>query len=556
MFKRHSLALAAALVALAASQSFAQFNVTNFGGGSFAPLEASDGTVLTLLPGSAELRAEATGGFKNAFQFFVPRGFPGSMAEAFTLNTHFQFARTNEVVPGGNPSGFINTFFVVNTDAWATPGGNYRVDGAPQYLNPNTADATQFNFSYDAVPSFKQAFIDYQAGLGTYMVIHIVQQSGDGNATSIRYGDMRIYTPGAGAPEWSATGGGNWADGTKWNNGSPPPQFTSASTVRFGSSITGPATVTLNRGEEQVARLIFDSLFPYTLAGSSPNIVRGNANFPIRAGADVLQGNHRIENYNSYTNTGFTIAPGSVLEFGNYSTNPFTLTIGPDVFPAFYPQMDGDNGNDGVKGGGTLAITGSFRGGRVAINAPGGVRDSFLDLRRSFGAMDYIFNSTPDIDFRQELASWYNGGARDGKGYGTTASGDPRDPFSGVGFLFNSFNGLQQFSSFLGLPTGPRDVVWRYTYLGDTNLDGLLDAADYNAVLNGYTNALTGWQNGDVNYDGVVNDVDWGLFLNAYNYYTSGGLPWGNEGTVGAIPEPAALGLLAAIAPFALRRRR
>ena len=57
----------------------------------------------------------------------------------------------------------------------------------------------------------------------------------------------------------------------------------------------------------------------------------------------------------------------------------------------------------------------------------------------------------------------------------------------------------------------------KYTYYGDANLDGKVDASDYSLIDNGYLNHLTGWYNGDFNYDGVINGSDYTLIDNAFN---------------------------------------
>jgi hypothetical protein len=61
------------------------------------------------------------------------------------------------------------------------------------------------------------------------------------------------------------------------------------------------------------------------------------------------------------------------------------------------------------------------------------------------------------------------------------------------------------------------DVLVRYTYFGDANLDGTIDGSDYSFIDNGYLNQLTGWYNGDFNYDGVVDGSDYTLIDNAFN---------------------------------------
>jgi hypothetical protein len=61
------------------------------------------------------------------------------------------------------------------------------------------------------------------------------------------------------------------------------------------------------------------------------------------------------------------------------------------------------------------------------------------------------------------------------------------------------------------------DVLVKYTYYGDANLDGKIDASDYSRIDNGFLNHLTGWSNGDINYDGVINGSDYTLIDNAFN---------------------------------------
>jgi lipopolysaccharide export system protein LptA len=138
-------------------------------------------------------------------------------------------------------------------------------------------------------------------------------------------------------------------------------------------------------------------------------------------------------------------------------------------------------------------------------------------------------------------------------------------PYTTLGLVANGESGLPLFASFDNIAVNVADALIKYTYLGDTDLSGTLDATDFNAVLSGFTNNLTGWQNGDVNHDGVVNATDWSLFAPAYIWYASFGTPLGGggggEGGGGgnggsSIPEPASLGLLAAIAPLMSRRRR
>ena len=64
---------------------------------------------------------------------------------------------------------------------------------------------------------------------------------------------------------------------------------------------------------------------------------------------------------------------------------------------------------------------------------------------------------------------------------------------------------------------GSNDVLLRYTYYGDANLDGKVDGSDYSKIDSGFINQLSGWSNGDFNYDSAINGSDYTLIDNAFN---------------------------------------
>jgi hypothetical protein len=68
-----------------------------------------------------------------------------------------------------------------------------------------------------------------------------------------------------------------------------------------------------------------------------------------------------------------------------------------------------------------------------------------------------------------------------------------------------------------GLTLYAGNVLIKYTYYGDANLDAKVDGSDYSLIDNGSLNHLTSWFNGDFNYDGVVNGSDYTLIDNAFN---------------------------------------
>jgi len=116
------------------------------------------------------------------------------------------------------------------------------------------------------------------------------------------------------------------------------------------------------------------------------------------------------------------------------------------------------------------------------------------------------------------------------------------------------------FDGVTGLNLTSSDVLVRYTYYGDANLDGRVDGSDYSLIDNGYLNQLSGWQNGDFNYDGIVNGSDYTLIDNAFNNQgaalSAGVASLAAVATAQvAVPEPTLSGLIA-VGVLGLRRKR
>ena len=111
-------------------------------------------------------------------------------------------------------------------------------------------------------------------------------------------------------------------------------------------------------------------------------------------------------------------------------------------------------------------------------------------------------------------------------GNGITSASAAADTSAPVGrgcvILNTNSTGSQLYGSgtmlgtFDGANPSANDVLIKYTYYGDTNLDGHVDGSDYSRIDNGSLNKLTGWANGDFNYDGVVNGSDYTLIDNAF----------------------------------------
>jgi autotransporter-associated beta strand protein len=122
--------------------------------------------------------------------------------------------------------------------------------------------------------------------------------------------------------------------------------------------------------------------------------------------------------------------------------------------------------------------------------------------------------------------------------------------------------------TFAGQAVTAADVLVKYTYYGDANLDGKVDGSDYSLIDAGYASHghLTGWQNGDFNYDGVIDGTDYALIDNAFNNQSAvisssaqvaASTAQAAAGvSPAAVPEPASVALLGAGALLVCTRRR
>jgi autotransporter-associated beta strand protein len=126
-----------------------------------------------------------------------------------------------------------------------------------------------------------------------------------------------------------------------------------------------------------------------------------------------------------------------------------------------------------------------------------------------------------------------------------------------------------QTTMWSGRTVDDNDTLVMYTWAGDANLDGKVNADDYASIdLYSTVPGADTWNHGDFNYNGVINADDYALIdnnvqnLNYVPYWTTDALRnlegGGESATAGltAVPEPASLGLLMVSAAGLLGRRR
>jgi len=168
---------------------------------------------------------------------------------------------------------------------------------------------------------------------------------------------------------------------------------------------------------------------------------------------------------------------------------------------------------------------------------------------------------------------------------GITSSAAANDPSfaTTVGWLDNSQTAYGDFTKGVAsfdngnLDGFSADILIKYTYYGDANLDGIVDGQDIALLKQGLSSPSNQtWLFGDFNADGVVDGTDISLLkqgLSAYNGSGSLGELVQSSGsgsssanpaapssatlTPAAVPEPGTIGLLATgMLGVFLRRRR
>src|SRR6185436_5557373 len=107
-----------------------------------------------------------------------------------------------------------------------------------------------------------------------------------------------------------------------------------------------------------------------------------------------------------------------------------------------------------------------------------------------------------------------------GPGITTSLGGNGASSYTALGVIRNDFAtvGLPSgpiFTTFGGQAVGVNDVLVKYTYFGDADLNGQINSNDYFQIDTGLLAGRTGWINGDFDYNGVINSSDYFLIDNA-----------------------------------------
>jgi hypothetical protein len=426
------------------------------------------------------------------------------------------------------------------------------------------------------------------------------------------YGNIVLnvtQTPAGVQKEWNVDGNGNWSSGSNWAGSVPQ---SAGDTASFLATNTAARTVTLD-APETVGHLVFDSAFQYTIAGTQ-TLTLNNGTSP----SDVIinTGSHVISApLAAATNTTIIAPAGTGLSITGPLAIAAGVTLTKDGAGALAISGAETNGIGSAIyiGEGTATIT-SDPGANVALTSTAtvtfpastgsGIRPihlaslnlslsgltngivTFAGPGRSnesnrtvlvtsalnftgtsttgwvgqldLGGNDIIIHNGNLTQLTSQLASGYARGSWQGS-TGIVSFQAQTDPthLTAIGLEPNSASG---YTSFDTQGVSSTDVLIKYTYYGDANLDGRVDSADYTRIDGGFLSHATGWWNGDFNYDGLVNGSDYTLIDNAFNTHSASitsavAIPTAQLFS-SSVPEPTAMLFTTLVISATLGRRK
>jgi hypothetical protein len=193
---------------------------------------------------------------------------------------------------------------------------------------------------------------------------------------------------------------------------------------------------------------------------------------------------------------------------------------------------------------------------------------STLDIGNHQLFINYGSGADPMSTIYGYLQRGFNGGGWNGPGIISSTSQTPTNGFRyGVGWA----DGNDGTQAVAGLTSG--QIELKYTLLGDANLDGTVNGSDFSILAANFGLGHANWDQGNFLISSSVNGSDFSALAANFGQGDSGadglvtpadiaaldafaianGLP---VPTIGAVPEPASIGLLVLAASSALGRRR
>jgi hypothetical protein len=305
------------------------------------------------------------------------------------------------------------------------------------------------------------------------------------------------------SPTWTIDADGTWYNASNWSGGVP---MFAGNVANFGNAITAPRTITMNN-PQTLGTINFSNSVAYTIAGTNTITLQTSTG---QSAINVTSGNHTISApLTLASDTTISVAANSSVSLtGNLAATGRTITkTGQGA--AIVQNIKANALN--ITGGVVRATSGTSSLGSLSIAS-----GSALDLTNNALTIAYSSLGSLLTDTRNQLL--------DGRLTTSSSAGG-----HALGYADNGSN-----------------ILIQYACAGDANLDGKVNALDFNALSTGYGSGSF-WTEGDFNYDGVIDTRDFAVLAANFNHALPAGL-------TAVVPEPAMGFLLLATTVIALRR--
>jgi fibronectin-binding autotransporter adhesin len=458
---------------------------------------------------------------------------------------------TDTLVLGGTNSYTGGTNIAAGTVSVSQDANLGASSGVIRFIDNGTAQVLQFAAGFDT-PNFTQNMLmDYETTTNTQYAgtidtttnnitaSGVISSLGTGGLGKNGTGMLTLTGPNTfngnvyvnnGILSVASIGGGS--SGAASNLGQP----IAGTSIYFGTSTTAGELLYTGVGESSNRGIILSGNGDLNNSGTGTLTLSGNV--ALGAYGLTLDGPGNGSLAGQITGSAGT-TPGSLTKQG---TGTWTLS-GVGVIPGAVNANAGalrlaatqTYGSLNIASTGSVAMTASsVHPNLLTTSSLSIVAGGTLDLTNNDLAVTYTGVADPLATIVGYLTAAYNVGSWNHPGL--TTSFAAAHPGTTLGYVDN---------------VTTSKVLVSYTWYGDLDLSGTVDATDFgmmdNIPTSGPQAGVIGWFDGDLNYDGKINSDDWALFML--------GAAESNGANINSVPEPASLSLLA-VAGIVLSRKR